>query len=154
MSGSGASGKPAPPLGGVLETAVYVDDLAVASAFYVRLLGREPMVRQARLHAFEVAPAETLLLFPRALSKDDAVTPFGTVPAHYANGPAHFAFRIAAEQYEPWRQWLAAEGLAVISEVNWPQGGHSLYFNDPDGNVLEVATPGLWPNYKLGSGEH
>ena len=28
-----------------------------------------------------------------------------------------------------------------------PRGGTSLYFNDPDGNVVELATPGLWANY-------
>ena len=33
------------------------------------------------------------------------------------------------------------------SEVTWPQGGRSLYFRDPDGLLVELATPGLWRNY-------
>jgi catechol 2,3-dioxygenase-like lactoylglutathione lyase family enzyme len=35
----------------------------------------------------------------------------------------------------------------VESRVTWLRGGTSLYFRDPDGHSLEVATPGLWPNY-------
>jgi catechol 2,3-dioxygenase-like lactoylglutathione lyase family enzyme len=30
--------------------------------------------------------------------------------------------------------------------VSWRRGGTSLYFRDPDGHSVEVATPGLWPN--------
>jgi len=26
-------------------------------------------------------------------------------------------------------------------------GGHSIYFRDPDGHLLELATPGLWEVY-------
>ncbi len=138
----------APPVGGILETAVYVDDLARASMFYQRVLGITPMLKQERLHAFPVAPKEVLLLFPRRISKDDSVTSFGVVPGHATTGPSHFAFRIDEKDYEPWRAWLNHLGIAVTGEVNWPQGGRSLYFEDPDGNVLEVATPGLWANYR------
>jgi catechol 2,3-dioxygenase-like lactoylglutathione lyase family enzyme len=42
---------------------------------------------------------------------------------------------------------LAAQGIAVESRVTWPRGGTSLYFRDPDAHSLEVASPGLWPNY-------
>ena len=35
---------------------------------------------------------------------------------------------------------------AVESRIGWLRGGTSLYFRDPDGHSLEVATPGLWPN--------
>jgi catechol 2,3-dioxygenase-like lactoylglutathione lyase family enzyme len=138
----------APPVGGILETAVYVDDLAAASAFYAKLLGIDPMLRQERLHAFPVTPGEVLLLFPRAISSEDSVTSFGVVPGHATTGPSHFAFRIAEADYERWRSWLGELDIAVTGEVAWPQGGRSLYFQDLDGNVLEVATPGLWPNYR------
>ena len=138
----------APPVGGILETAVYVDDLNRASAFYTRLLNMEPMLRQERLHAFPIAPGEALLLFQRTLSQHDSATTFGVIPGHTTTGRSHFAFRIAETQYEPWRAWLMHLGIALIGEVHWPQGGQSLYFEDVDGNVVEVATPGLWANYR------
>jgi catechol 2,3-dioxygenase-like lactoylglutathione lyase family enzyme len=31
--------------------------------------------------------------------------------------------------------------------VTWPLGGTSLYFRDPDGHLLELATPGIWAVY-------
>ena len=31
--------------------------------------------------------------------------------------------------------------------MKWPRGGESLYFRDPDGHLVELATPGLWANY-------
>lgn len=148
--GSSLSAGPAPRLGGILETAVYVDDLERASAFYVRLLGIEPVLRQERLHAFAIAPGETLLIFPRALSQYDSQTYFGRIPGHATRGPGHFAFRISAAVLEDWRAWLGHLGIVIISQTDWPQGGISLYFNDCDGNVLELATPGLWPNYRDG----
>ena len=30
------------------------------------------------------------------------------------------------------------------SVVVWEAGGRSLYFRDPDGHLLELATPGVW----------
>ena len=56
------------------------------------------------------------------------------------------AFAIPADAYNSWKAQLGRAGVPVTSEVNWPKGGRSLYFNDPDGNVLELATPGLWPD--------
>jgi catechol 2,3-dioxygenase-like lactoylglutathione lyase family enzyme len=31
--------------------------------------------------------------------------------------------------------------------VQWEGGGTSLYFRDPDGRSVELATPGIWPTY-------
>ncbi|HEX5778765.1 MAG TPA: glyoxalase, partial [Xanthobacteraceae bacterium] len=38
-------------------------------------------------------------------------------------------------------------GIELESRVDWPRGGKSIYFRDPDGHLLEFATPGLWANY-------
>jgi catechol 2,3-dioxygenase-like lactoylglutathione lyase family enzyme len=37
-----------------------------------------------------------------------------------------------------------SEGVAVESEVAWPQGGRSIYFRDPAGNSLECAEARIW----------
>ena len=136
-----------PPIAGVLETAVYVEDLARAHAFYGGILGLERVLDTPRMLTYAVASAQVLLVFRRGVTRDDAASPGGTVPGHHSEGPAHFAFAIAAADYGGWKAHLAREGVAILSEVEWPKGGRSLYFNDPDGNVLEMATPGLWPNY-------
>jgi catechol 2,3-dioxygenase-like lactoylglutathione lyase family enzyme len=57
------------------------------------------------------------------------------------------AFSIAAGALADWEARLAEAGVAIESRVKWPRGGESIYFRDPDGHVLELATPGLWPGY-------
>ncbi|WP_299819935.1 VOC family protein [uncultured Roseibium sp.] len=138
---------PAPKIDGILETAVYVDDMEAAHTFYSGVLGLERMVAGERLYAYDAGPAQTLLVFHRGHTGEDVETDGGFVPGHDTTGHSHFAFRISAGQLQPWRDYLAEQGIVMISEVTWPAGGTSLYFNDPDGNVLELAAAPLWPNF-------
>lgn len=135
-----------PRIAGVLETALYVDDMARSAAFFRDVLGLSPMFESDRLTAFDAGHGGVLLVFASGKSIEDVVTPRGTIPGHDGLGPLHMAFAIAAEDYKPWRAQLTAHGVAITQEVSWPAGGRSLYFNDPDGHVLELATPGLWKN--------
>jgi catechol 2,3-dioxygenase-like lactoylglutathione lyase family enzyme len=137
----------APRIRGVLEAPVYVDDLDAAHRFYGEVLGLERVLDTPRMLTYAVAPGEVLLVFRRGMTRDDSDSPGGIVPGHHSEGPAHFAFAIAAEDYEVWKSYLETAGVAIVSEVTWPPGGRSLYFRDPDGNVVEMATPGLLPNY-------
>ncbi|MHA7772449.1 VOC family protein [Roseibium sp. M-1] len=136
-----------PKLDGILETAVYVDDMEAAHEFYSGVLGLKRMVAGERLYAYDAGPAQALLVFHRGHTGEDVETPGGTVPGHDTQGHSHFAFRVAAGELQAWRTHLANEGVAITSEVTWPAGGTSLYFNDPDGNVLELAAAPLWPNF-------
>jgi catechol 2,3-dioxygenase-like lactoylglutathione lyase family enzyme len=136
-----------PEISGLLETALYVDDMERSAAFFRTVIGLKPMLETERLTAFQAGSAGVLLIFKRGASIEDMHGSGGTVPGHDGSGPLHMAFAIAAESYEEWREHLQAEGVAIRSEVSWPRGGRSLYFEDPDGHVLELATPGLWPNY-------
>lgn len=137
----------APRVTGVLETCLYVDDVARARAFYERIFGFEAMVADDRIVAFDVAPGHVLILFRRGGTLKPVPVGGGFIPPHDGGGPQHFAFGIPAEDWETWKAHLAAEGVAVESEVTWPKGGRSLYFHDPDGLLVELATPGLWRNY-------
>jgi catechol 2,3-dioxygenase-like lactoylglutathione lyase family enzyme len=141
------SAPPAPSIRGVLETAVYSDDLVRAYAFYADVMGLECALDTPRMLTFIVAPAQVLLVFRRGETQADLRTPGGLVPGHHSDGPAHFAFAIDTDALPAWRARLQAAGVAITSEVTWEKGGRSIYFNDPDGNVAELATPGLWPNY-------
>lgn len=66
------------------------------------------------------------------------------VPPHGAIGPGHTAFAIPEEGLEEWRRHLQALGVKIEAEVVWPSGGRSLYFRDPAGNSIELATPRTW----------
>ena len=136
-----------PAIDGILETAVYVDDMEAAHAFYSETLGLRRMVSGERLYAYDAGPAQTLLVFHRGHTGEDVETSGGIVPGHDTAGKGHFAFRISADQLQPWREYLAGQSVTITSEVVWPAGGTSLYFNDPDGNVLELAAAPLWPNF-------
>jgi catechol 2,3-dioxygenase-like lactoylglutathione lyase family enzyme len=136
----------APAIEGLLETALYVDDMGRSVAFYEDVLGLVAMLRAERLTAFDAGAGGVLLVFARGATEEDSATPGGVVPGHDGSGRLHMAFTITEEAYEPWRTHLIARAVAIRSEVTWPGGARSLYFDDPDGHVLELTTPGLWPN--------
>jgi catechol 2,3-dioxygenase-like lactoylglutathione lyase family enzyme len=136
-----------PALKGVLETALYVDDLPRARRFYEELFGLEPVFADERLCAFEIAAASVLLLFPRGKTLETVVMPGGTIPPHDGHGPLHVAFAIGADDLADWERRLEAQGVAIEGRTVWPRGGTSLYLRDPDGHLLELATPGLWPGH-------
>jgi hypothetical protein len=39
---------------------------------------------------------------------------------------------------------LRQAAIPIEREVEWEEGGHSIYFRDPAGNVVELAPPSLW----------
>ena len=136
-----------PKLDRVLETALYVDDLDRAGKFYREILELAPLFEDARLRAFDVGGVSVLLLFKRGASAHTTTMPGGTIPPHDGSGPLHVAFAIAADALPAWEQRLSAHGIAIEGRTDWPRGGHSIYFRDPDGHLLELATPGLWATY-------
>ena len=137
-----------PALSGVLETALVVEDVARATRFYRELFGFDVLAQTERLCSLNVKPAQVLLLFQRGGSLDDIPLPGGVLPGGMdAQGRSHMAFAIEAEHLELWRHWLKQKAVAIESTVLWELGGTSLYFRDPDGNLLELATRGVWANY-------
>ena len=136
-----------PRLGHLLETSLYVTDLAASHDFYARVLGFEQFLRDERMCAMGVPGGGVLLLFVRGGSAEPSRTPQGSIPAHDGRGTLHLAFAIPVGELEAWSTHLAAQGVAIESRITWPAGGTSLYFRDPDDHSLEVATPGLWPNH-------
>jgi catechol 2,3-dioxygenase-like lactoylglutathione lyase family enzyme len=137
-----------PRPGGLLESSLYVEDLERASRFYETVLGLERVAGDDdRFRALAVAPAQLLLLFRKGSSNRPLTTPGGEIPPHEGDGRLHLAFACAVADLPRWEEHLTTKGIPIVSRVEWPRGGISLYFHDPDGHVLELATPGLWPNY-------
>ena len=138
----------APPLTGVLETALYVAELERSAAFYQRLLGARELLAEAdRMRALDVAGRQVLLLFRVGTSDRDNPVPGGVVPPHDAQGRMHVCFAIPADALDAWERHLAALGVAVESRVHAERGATCLYLRDPDGHLVELATPGLWETY-------
>ncbi len=138
------TGGDVPPVEGVLETSLYAADLQRTAAFYRDLLGLKPLVDSPRLVAFDVAGKSVLLVFQSGATEEDVIEPRGTIPGHDGRGRLHFALSIAQKDLDRWRARLAERGVAIVGEYKWARGGTSLYFRDPDGATVELATPGLW----------
>jgi catechol 2,3-dioxygenase-like lactoylglutathione lyase family enzyme len=136
-----------PALLGILETVLYVDSFERACPFYEQVLGLNGMYRDQRLCAYDVGSRGVLLLFLRGHSLETVTLPGGTIPPHDGNGPVHIAFSIAAGERAAWEAKLAEASIAIEGRTTWPRGGASIYFRDPDGHLVELATPGLWPGY-------
>lgn len=88
-----------------------------------------------------------LLLFRRGGSASQQETPGGVIPGHDGHGPLHVAFSIEDDALQTWIDRLAGEGVALESRMEWPLGGTSVYFRDPDGHLLELVTRRVWPTY-------
>ncbi len=131
----------APRLDGVVEVALYVDDMQRSAEFYQRVLGLDVLDAGERLTALGVAGRQVLLLCRRTAS---AKLP---VAAHDASGRQHVAFAVPAADLDAWAVRLADVGVAIEKRRQWARGGSSLYFRDPDGHLIELATPGVWSIY-------
>jgi catechol 2,3-dioxygenase-like lactoylglutathione lyase family enzyme len=131
----------------ILETSIYVRDLDRAKEFYGNLFGYRLMNSDERICSFDATGGRVLLLFRRGSDPDGTKLPYGYIPAHGTTGVEHVGFQITASDLEAWRVRLREQGIAIESEFQWPRGGISIYFRDPDGHLLELLTPGVWPNY-------
>jgi catechol 2,3-dioxygenase-like lactoylglutathione lyase family enzyme len=130
-----------PRTDGILETSLYVDDIARSAAFYRKIfafpvISDFPGGRGCAL----AAGRQVLLLFRKGASR-------GITSPHDGDGELHLAFAIPAAELGPWEAWLAENGIPIEERKEWERGGISLYFRDPDRHLLEVVTPGLWSIY-------
>jgi catechol 2,3-dioxygenase-like lactoylglutathione lyase family enzyme len=130
---------------GVMETVLYVDDLDAAERFYTEVLGMEVIARDRRRHVFFRCGRGVFLVFNPAVTRTSTAHAAGiAVPLHGATGPGHMAFAAHEAELPAWRERLRAAGVAIETEIAWPQGGHSVYFRDPAGNSVELVTPAVW----------
>jgi catechol 2,3-dioxygenase-like lactoylglutathione lyase family enzyme len=129
----------------ILETALYARNLAECEAFYTNVLGLTVYTEFGNRHVFyKVGEGMFLLFNPDETQQVGPPVNGSIITAHGAYGAGHAAFRIHEAEIDAWRARLQKLGVAIESEVNWPGGGYSIYFRDPAGNSVELATPKLW----------
>jgi catechol 2,3-dioxygenase-like lactoylglutathione lyase family enzyme len=130
-----------PKTDGILESSLYVSDVARSVRFYEETFGFRVIVEFGeRGCAMLAGTRQVLLLFKKGASR-------ATETPHDGDGELHLAFAIASAELANWESWLQTKEIRVEDKKKWELGGWSLYFRDPDRHLLELATPGTWPVY-------
>ncbi len=133
-----------PNVGGILEALLVVEDVERSAQFYQKLLGFERLEHDPdRLLALSVAGRQVLLLARKGSTKSMVG---GALPPR-SEGMLHMAFSIESAELEAWAKWLEENGVQIKLRKSWERGGQSLYFDDPDRHLIELATPGTWKIY-------
>jgi len=129
----------APPICRILETSLYTSDLSRAESFYQNVLGLELFAKETGRHVFFKCGDQMLLLFnPEKTALEMEVAPHGS------HGPGHVAFAVPLGEIDSWLGRLKRHQVDIEKDIIWPAGGRSIYFRDPAGNCLELASPLLW----------
>jgi catechol 2,3-dioxygenase-like lactoylglutathione lyase family enzyme len=126
----------------VLETALYHDsaDRDRIESFYVNALNLPLVAGWSDAMAFRIGGG-VLILFDREqiVERDEPQA------QHRTSGAGHVCFLVPADEYEDWKHRIVGAGIEVAHEHVWDRGRRSFYFNDPAGNLLEIADGDMWP---------
>ncbi len=124
----------------IKETCLYISDLERAKVFYHDVLELPVINYVAHKHLFLRVGRSVLLLFNPEDSRKKK-----SPPAHFGGGRQHFAFEVPISDYEKAKQEIKSKGIKITDEVVWTSGKESFYFEDPEGNVLEIIPDeGIW----------
>lgn len=113
-------------------TVIFVRDMAAMSRFYEDVLAF-PLLRELSPNWIEYGlGSNTLALARPSRIAADAPTPAGSASLQ-------LAFRVSATEVDACADELVRQGVALLSPpTNQPFGHRTLFFRDPDGNLLEV----------------
>ena len=123
----------------IKETCIYVSNLEETERFYKEVLKLPLISKKEGRHVFFRVGHDVLLFFNPEVTKEDR-----SLPPHYAYGNQHIAFEVDSDKYELTKAELKNKGIEIKHIENWTEDFQSFYFNDPEGNVLEVMHGKLW----------
>ncbi len=123
---------PALPIRSIDYTVIYVRDMATMRAFYGRTLGFA-LHRELSASWVEFRVGATLLaLAERGRRFADPPPPDGALSLQ-------LAFRVAPAEVASCAATLQERGVHIVEgPTDQPFGHRTLFFRDPDGNVLEI----------------
>ncbi|MCP3388748.1 VOC family protein [Bradyrhizobium sp. CCGB12] len=113
-------------------TVVFVRDMAAMRLFYQDVLAF-PLLRELSPNWIEYGlGSNTLALAIPSRTAADAPTPAGSASLQ-------LAFKVSVAEVDACADELVRQGVALLSPPTNQQFGHrTLFFRDPDGNLLEV----------------
>jgi len=147
-----ADPKPTPL--GVFEVQLVTSDLEAATAFYRDTIGLEVSLHDPERGRTHFRTGRGQLILARAAGETHASPDWPGLPPPLLeardrrgptpppHGPVHFAIEVPPGQLVSTGERLRATGLDVRGPFRWPGGQRSIYFKDPEGNVVElIAAP-------------
>ena len=126
----------------ILETALYVTDLAAAEHFYTKIMGLSLYSKVEKRHVFLRCGDRMVLLFDAEATIVSGNGPLDA-PEHGMKGAGHIAFAARDREIDQWKEYLTAQGIDIEKEICWEKG-RSIYFRDPSGNSVEITSPAIW----------
>ncbi|MBR1129935.1 VOC family protein [Bradyrhizobium iriomotense] len=113
-------------------TVIFVRDMAAMRRFYEDVLAF-PLSRELSPNWIEYAlGSNTLALASPSRTATDPPTPAGSASLQ-------LAFKVSAAEVDQCADELVRQGVALLSPpTDQPFGHRTLFFRDPDGNLLEV----------------
>ena len=131
--------EPDPPAGSAFQairaidyTVIFVRDMAAMRRFYQDVL-RFPLLRELSPGWIEYRLGDNTLALARpSRTAADAPTPNGSASLQ-------LAFKVSAREVDQCADELVRQGVSLLSPpTDQPFGHRTLFFRDPDGNLLEV----------------
>jgi catechol-2,3-dioxygenase len=113
--------------------------MVAAERFYCDVMGLELIRRDDAPAVFRCGQGVVLIFNP-----DVTRRPGRGVPVHGTEGQGHIAFAMPLDKLDSWRRHFKKMNVEIEMEVEWEEGGCSLYVRDPAGNSVELAPPTLW----------
>jgi len=129
------AGQPASPFRAIQAidyTVILARDWAAMRGFYEEVLGF-PLLRElgAAWVEYQIGPNTLALAQPKRLASDLRTPP--------GSASLQLAFKVSRDDVDRCAEELARKGVALVEPpTDQPFGHRTLFFRDPDGNLLEI----------------